>query len=407
MASTPASAFACNTCSTAFDDGQIQQRAHVRDPWHQYNIQRRIASLPPITQQQFESNVQPTTAPVFPKNKHANGKISTGPTNQKHRPRDKQPPFPSPSSDSGTEVIDPDRDAPRPCHSPSISSDFDDEDEDEESESESPPVDLSPTTCLFCPSPSPTPAANLAHMSTAHGLFVPSPAQLIDLDTFLLYLAALVHRHHECLYCAAAFASAAAAQTHMRDKGHCMINLDEDVEGGLLDFWEFDDEDDGDEDDENDDDREGGAAGAAGGAPVSVSDTEMRLPSGAIVGSRHHAESGVVHGRHGLVGARAQAAKRRTRLAIAEGGEAEGEEDADARPQQQQTASSSRDRRVAVRGEMGLVGVPEQQRRALVAVEKKMMKREAVARAAQRWATEKVANRQKFFKPDVPGRKNG
>lgn len=283
------------------------------------------------------------------------------------------------SDDSGTNVKDHD------AYSLSApSSDLDEESDEEDEEEEEEPVALTPTTCLFCTTTSPTLDANLSHMSTTHSLFIPEPDSLIDLETFLLYLAAIVFRYHECLYCGAAKSSAAAAQTHMRDKGHCIINLAS-ADCELLDFWEFDDEDE-----------EGGEGGVArsvltaGG--VNVSDTEMRLPSGAIVGSRHHAES--VHNRHGLVGARVQAAKRRKAIADAEHeAEADGGE-TDQRPPQ----PPSMDRRVAVRGEMGLVGVPEQQRRALMAVEKKMMKREAVARAAQRWATEKVANRQKFFK---------
>ncbi|KAB2569594.1 Cytoplasmic 60S subunit biogenesis factor REI1-like protein [Lasiodiplodia theobromae] len=387
-----ASAFTCSTCASAFDGAHNEQRVHVRDPWHQYNLQRRMASLPPITLQQYEVIVQPEQASSAHKKKSTNRKSPKDHGKQKQAARDEQSPFPSPSvsDDSGTKVEDHDAYNLSPP-----SSDLDEE-SDEEDEEEEEPVALTPTTCLFCNATSPTLDANLSHMSTTHSLFIPEPDSLIDLETFLLYLAAIVFRYHECLYCGAAKSSAAAAQTHMRDKGHCMINLAS-ADSELLDFWEFD------EDEEGEGAGGGGAAAAASVlSSVNVSDTEMRLPSGAIVGSRHHAES--VHNRHGLVGARVQAAKRRKAIADSEhdaAADADGGE-ADARPQ-----PPSMDRRVAVRGEMGLVGVPEQQRRALMAVEKKMMKREAVARAAQRWATEKVANRQKFFKPDVPGRKNG
>ncbi|EKG19298.1 hypothetical protein MPH_03161 [Macrophomina phaseolina MS6] len=391
MASATAFAFTCSTCSAAFDESHIQQRAHVRDPWHQYNLQRRIASLPPITLQQYESNVQQNQHPSEPRKKQVNEKKSKQHAKRKHAGIDEEQFPPTPLQfDPGHEVDD--NGAYALSASPSPSFDLETEsDEEEGGESQDPPA-LLPTTCLFCNAPSPTLTINIAHMSTAHGLFIPEPDRLIDLETFLLYLAALVFRYRECLYCGAAKSSAAAAQTHMRDKGHCMINL-ADAECELLDFWEFDEEDEQGAD---------GAASPAGGRTggVSVSDTEMRLPSGAIVGSRHHAES--VHSRHGLVGVRAQAARRRKAIADGERQAAVDGEDPDNRPQPEST-----ERRVAVRGEMGLVGVSEQQRRTLVAVEKRMMKREAVARAAQRWATEKVANRQKFFKPDVPGRKNG
>ncbi|KAK0642533.1 Cytoplasmic 60S subunit biogenesis factor REI1-like protein [Lasiodiplodia hormozganensis] len=382
-----ASAFTCSTCASAFDGAHNEQRVHVRDPWHQYNLQRRMASLPPITLQQYEVIVQPEQASPEHKKKSTNRKPPKDYGKQKQAARNEQSPSPSVSDDSGTKGEDHD------AYNLSAPSSDLDEDSDEQDEEEE-PVALTPTTCLFCNATSPTLDANLSHMSTTHSLFIPEPGSLIDLETFLLYLAAIVFRYHECLYCGAAKSSAAAAQTHMRDKGHCMINLAS-ADCELLDFWEFDEDEEG-----------GGAGGAAAAASVlssvNVSDTEMRLPSGAIVGSRHHAES--VHNRHGLVGARVQAAKRRKAIADNEHDAAADTDGGEADPRPQ---PKSMDCRVAVRGEMGLVGVPEQQRRALMAVEKKMMKREAVARAAQRWATEKVANRQKFFKPDVPGRKNG
>jgi hypothetical protein len=72
---------------------------------------------------------------------------------------------------------------------------------------------------------------------------------------------------------------------------------------------------------------------------------------------------------------------------------------------------------------MGILGLSDMQKLALQVIDKKMKKRETVARAAQRWATEKVANKQKYFKvcvqcstldlrltklqPDVPGPQNG
>jgi len=91
----------------------------------------------------------------------------------------------------------------------------------------------SSTRCLFCPSSSPTPTTNLDHMSTQHSLFIPAPSQLYSLDSFLSYLAILVYEYHECLYCGQEKGSVDAVQTHMRDKGHCMIKMAE-----LMDFWD-------------------------------------------------------------------------------------------------------------------------------------------------------------------------
>ncbi|KAI4626543.1 hypothetical protein J4E83_003694 [Alternaria metachromatica] len=105
------------------------------------------------------------------------------------------------------------------------------------------PKTLSSTRCLFCPSSSPTPTTNLDHMSTQHSLFVPTPSQLYSLESFLSYLAVLVYKYHECLYCGQEKGSVDAVQTHMRDKGHCMIEMAE-----LMDFWDEEVKEEGSED---------------------------------------------------------------------------------------------------------------------------------------------------------------
>jgi pre-60S factor REI1 len=235
------------------------------------------------------------------------------------------------------------------------------------------PAELLPTRCLFCSLDAPTLEENVKHMYAKHGLFIPSREHLTDLATFLTYLAALVCRYTECLYCGLHKASRAAVQAHMRDKGHCRIYADPTSE--LFKFWEFP----GSDDDE--------PTRKSKPAKVAVSDTELLLPSGAILGSR----TDTAHGRQAPSGARGDA--KRARAKAIEDGSAE------AKP-----VRSSADRRIAVRGEQGLTGVSEQQRRALRVVEKKLMKREAVARSAQRWATERVANKQKFFKVGLHAR---
>jgi pre-60S factor REI1 len=60
------------------------------------------------------------------------------------------------------------------------------------------------------------------------------------------------------------------------------------------------------------------------------------------------------------------------------------------------------ERRVAVRGEMGLVGVSEAQKRALVVTEKKMKRREALAKAAMRHAVEQQPMKTVYYKTENP-----
>jgi pre-60S factor REI1 len=232
------------------------------------------------------------------------------------------------------------------------------------------------SNCLFCSLRSPNMEANILHMHTIHGLFIPSPDQLLDMKTFLGYLASVVFTYNTCLYCNTERRSVEGIQTHMRDKGHCMINLD--AESELLEFWDLE------EIDEESDDIAGKMAA------VKLSDSEMRLPSGAIINSR--SDSTQLRAKPALTHARLKSSQFRVKKndlkAIA---------DADADPEPNRLRARN-DRQLAIRGEMGLLGLSDMQKRALQVTEKKLKKREMVARAAQRWATEKVANKQKYFK---------
>ena len=95
------------------------------------------------------------------------------------------------------------------------------------------PTPHAATQCLFCSSTSPSPTENLHHMSSTHGLFVPRIDRIVDLQCFLAYLGVLVYEYRECMYCGVEKSTVQAVQTHMRDKGHCRIDVAE-----LDEFWD-------------------------------------------------------------------------------------------------------------------------------------------------------------------------
>jgi pre-60S factor REI1 len=245
------------------------------------------------------------------------------------------------------------------------------------------PEKVPPTQCLFCNLDSPTLNANMDHMSSLHGFFIPSPDQLLDMESFFGYLAIIIFEYNECLYCSLQKGTVDAVQTHMRDKGHCMIKIN--AESELLDFWELSDS--GNEGQNEDEER-------AKSAAVKLSETEMRLPSGIVINSR--SDTTQLRAKPGLAQSRTKGSqyriKRAEMRAIAAG---ENQETAD---EKQSRPSRSNDRRVAVRGEMGLAGIPESQRRALQITEKKMKRREAVAKSAQRYAAEQEPIKAKYYK---------
>lgn len=220
-------------------------------------------------------------------------------------------------------------------------------------------------------------------MSSLHGLFIPSPDQLSDMESFLGYLAVVIFDYTECLYCSLEKGTVDGVQTHMRDKGHCMIKMNEDSE--LLDFWQL-----SDSEDESQNEAEEHAKSFA----IKLSATEMRLPSGVIINSR--SDTTQLRAKPGLAQSRAKGSKHRIKRAemraIIAGENQQTKDEKQSRP------SRSNDSRVVIRGEMGLAGIPESQRRALQITEKKMKMREAIAKAAQRYAAEQEPIKAKYYK---------
>jgi pre-60S factor REI1 len=240
---------------------------------------------------------------------------------------------------------------------------------------------ISAAQCLFCNIISTGLDSNIDHMSSSHGLFIPSLDHLSDAESFLGYLATTIFSYKECLFCGVERGTVDGVQTHMRDKGHCMIKMNADSE--LLDFWDFTSSD---EDTESQDRKKPAA--------VKLSDTEMRLPSGMVINSRSDAAQ--LRANPSFTQKRAKSQQSRTIRDEAKAIEAS--ENPDAADQKQPASAKGSDHRVAVRGEMGLVGVSESQKRALVITEKKMKRREAVAKAAYRHAMERQPKKTIYYK---------
>ncbi|PSN66441.1 hypothetical protein BS50DRAFT_526489, partial [Corynespora cassiicola Philippines] len=346
MASEPRK-FPCNTCSIIFTTSELQ-RSHMRQPWHIYNLRRRVAELPALSEEEYEKQATSREVPYQPRDSEESRRKS-------------------------------------PLHSAQVELDPNSEDTPDIQIQDS--EEIPPTQCLFCDQGSPTVEANIEHMSSAHGLFIPSPEQLSDLESFLGYLATIIFDYNECLYCGQEKGTVDGVQTHMRDKGHCMIKMSADSE--LLDFWELSDsEGEGQSEEEE----------RAKSLAIKLSETEMRLPSGVVINSR--SDTTQLRARPGLTQSRAKSSqqriKRDERRAIAAAENPETPDETQSKP------SRGHDRRVAVRGELGLVGVPESQIRALQITEKKMKRREAVAKAAYRHAMEQQPVKTIYYKTENP-----
>jgi len=113
------------------------------------------------------------------------------------------------------------------------------------------------TICLFCNFKSPTVDANVIHMKGKHGMFIPERPYLVDLEGLIGWLSDRVHALQECLYCGLVKHTAHGIQTHMRDKGHCMIAFDSEADmievGQFYDFRASYSDDEEEETDEEED----------------------------------------------------------------------------------------------------------------------------------------------------------
>lgn len=268
----------------------------------------------------------------------------------------------------------------------------------------------SPFQCLFCNQDFEQDDAgftsNLEHMRSAHGMHIPGPDKIFDMQSFVAYLATEIRTWHECLYCGATKPSTQSIQSHMRDKGHCSLNFDREPE--LLDFWEprlGGAEDDGLEYGlEHKHEEEPGQ----GQRSTLLSETEIRFASGKVVGSRHGAPS-----------SKKPSKKHRSTTAPSDAlpasENAESSQSSQAITQTAQSSQSVQAMQALLEAigpqkatsitlsradEQSLTGITAQQRQAVMMAVKKAQRSEAMARRAREWVYAKGANSQKFDQLD-------
>lgn len=245
---------------------------------------------------------------------------------------------------------------------------------------------FSPSQCLFCNIESASMESNLTHMSHAHSFFIPDAEYLIDMESLLSYLFAVVSVFHECLSCGSSKPTKFAVQDHMRGKGHCKVDFEDD-EHDLKQFYDFS----GDVDDEGDQPKTE--------VTLVPNEDELRLPSGKILGYRSRARLF----RHHLSDHPSSSSSSRQQLLT------EAEAATEAENQSETVPMESTDRRLAMRAgtSTSLIGVPESQRRALIAIEKNMEKMETRAKSEYQYWLEKGGNKQKRYKVASMGKKQG
>ncbi|KAK2871844.1 hypothetical protein FQN49_002769 [Arthroderma sp. PD_2] len=296
--------YTCNTCQVAFRSSDAQ-RGHMRSDWHRYNLKRRVATLPPISSEVFTDkvlNAQASNSAAAAKATFEKSCVACQKTyysenafqnhigSQKHKQREAALRKEGASVMSGTfSMGEPINGSPadvaqddaepgeqefsdiingikgtkidahdplpirprRPSHGVEKEKEEATGEEKDEAEAKIPL-----TQCLFCNYNSPNIKLNVLHMGKFHGMFVPEQEYLVDGEGLLEYLQAKIYKNNECLYCHKLRTTPEAVQTHMKDKGHCMIAFeteDEQIEiGQFYDFTSTYSDDEEEDDEEND-----------------------------------------------------------------------------------------------------------------------------------------------------------
>ncbi|KAJ0914920.1 putative transcription factor C2H2 family [Helianthus annuus] len=261
----------CNACNKEFTDVN-SQKTHYKSEWHRYNIKRKIAGVPGVTEALFlarqsalaKENSKLHETPMLytcglcgkgyrSSNAHAQHLKSRAHTawasQADHQsestaiikplpPRmaNKLPQHDDEENDEWEEV-DQDVDLLYSNHNEMDGSSSDvDMDEGEE--------ELDPTCCFMCDQEHKTIESCMIHMHKSHGFFIPDVKYLKDPYGIFTYLGLKVKRDYMCLYCSSScqpFNSLEAVRKHMEAKSHCRVHYGDGDEGEaeLDEFYDY------------------------------------------------------------------------------------------------------------------------------------------------------------------------
>jgi len=268
--------FTCIACNVVFTDAEIQ-RSHYKTDWHRYNLKRKIAELPPITEIEFQEKVELQTKKKVEKlsenstfckicnksfssdNAYTNHikskkhKEMSSNINKKNENVESEEITEEKKTTGKKATIKPKLGYLPPVDDDNIADDDDDSDDwedldeedvntsDEEIDDELTEA-IPQTFCLFCPHESVNVPDNIRHMSKSHSFYVPDIDYMTDVEGFLIYLGAKVGDGKVCLRCnnhSKQFQSVRACQAHMLDKGHCALDYEGNAILEYADFYDF------------------------------------------------------------------------------------------------------------------------------------------------------------------------
>ncbi|XVF19363.1 hypothetical protein REPUB_Repub11eG0104400 [Reevesia pubescens] len=275
----------CNACNKEFFD-DAEQKLHYKSDWHRYNLKRKVAGVPGVTEALFlarqsalaqekdKHNETPMlyscglcdkgyrSSKAYAQHLKSRTHIQRASQGTNHPEEEKaivkplprravnRPPPPMYRNDheSKDEWVEVDQEEDLVAQATNFLTDLnvneqatgDDMDTDNDEEEE-----LDPCCCFMCDLDHDTIKSYMIHMHKFHGFFIPDVEYLNDPESLLTYLGLKVKRDFMCLYCnerCHPFTSLEAVRKHMAAKGHYKVHYgdnDEDEEVELEEFYDY------------------------------------------------------------------------------------------------------------------------------------------------------------------------
>ncbi|XP_066372770.1 cytoplasmic 60S subunit biogenesis factor REI1 homolog 1-like isoform X1 [Miscanthus floridulus] len=253
----------CNACNVVFVDDE-QKRIHYRSEWHRYNLKRKVAGVPGVTEALFlawEAALSEGTTPTLYGCTPCGKEYTSSRAHEQHLSSRShlmraasQSQEPSRSSTAGgitplpvrtTTTVEEDEDEELPDESTSNSMQATNAADSSRRDEEIEELELDPSCCFMCDLKHGTVDECMVHLHRKHGFFVPDSEYLKDPGGLLAYVGLKVKRDFICLYCddrRRAFQSLEAVRKHMHAKGHCKVRFGDggdDEDADLEDFYDY------------------------------------------------------------------------------------------------------------------------------------------------------------------------
>ncbi|CCD23512.1 Rei1p NDAI_0B04780 [Naumovozyma dairenensis CBS 421] len=274
--------YTCNSCVMEFASS-IEQRQHMKSDWHRYNLKRRVAQLPPITESTFNTKVNAANTAATAETTKNNEDSKKQLTKKEIRRREKeallqrkkellelarenmlknmqqqqqqeQPITPQQQeeiplvSEKQEQEQNQEQNQEQKSQVEAEQKQDNEEDLTEEQLAErlmnqklANKVDIPLEQCLFCTKRIFTDfETNLDHMFKSHGFYIPEQKYLEDKEGLVKYLSEKIGLGNVCIVCNYQGKSIEAVRAHMLAKRHCKIpyeNENEKLE--ISEFYNF------------------------------------------------------------------------------------------------------------------------------------------------------------------------